>query len=163
MSPWFGFNSETLDTFVWSVLPLAVASGPLWAPPAQCCSSHLAAPAKGWRTSWAIWRDEGMKACLQSLGARGEASFGRWWWSLRRTSCVGAGRMEAVAGVCGPAEGKELGKEWCLQTQRGHRSEPGARSQSSGPPRCTAGRAGQHLLGTGRREWKKNIWLKYGK
>lgn len=143
-STWFGLNS---DVVVSDAIPLAGASGPLWAPPAQSCSSHLAAPATGWRTWRAIWRDVGREACLRSLGARGEVSFGRWWWSPCGRTCVGAGRTEGVAGVCGLAEAKVPGKEPYPRTRRRHQNVPGSRSQSSGLPRCTAGRAGQHLGG----------------
>lgn len=155
---WFGLNSESLDVVVSAALPLAGVSGPLWAPPAQSCSSPLAAPATGWRTSRAIWRDAGREACLRSLGARVEVSFGRWWWSPCGRICVGSGQTEGVAGVCGLAEAKAKapGKGSYPRTRWCHQNVPGARSRSSGLPRCTAGRAGQHLGGAGGGSWMRN-------
>lgn len=134
-----------IDIYLQYVLPLVVATGPLWALPVQHCSWQQAAPATVCTTVWEIWIGVGRKTCLHSYGAQGEASFEHWWWSLCGTRSGGAGQVVEEEEVYGLEEVREQGMGSCPRTQRWHQNVPDAGSQSSGQPRCTAGRAGQHL------------------
>lgn len=126
-------------------VPLVVASGPLWAPPARRYSWLLASPATVWTSVWAIRIDVGRKACLQTLGVQGEASFGHWRWNPHVARNGGAGQVAREEEVCGQEEAREQGTGYFPRTHWWHLNGPDAGSQSFGRPRCTAGRAGQHL------------------
>ena len=63
------------------------------------------------------------------------------------TRSEGVGQAVVEVEVCGQEEATEQERRCCPRSPTGHRSEPDSGSQSSAPPRCTAGRAGQHLGG----------------